>query len=266
MSDLQSRRIPVRYDPLLYGGGRVGSLLRSIDWTETPLGPRDDWPHSLKTAVGICLESLFPMAIWWGPSQIQLYNDAFEVLLGEKHPKSLGQPASECWSEAWAVLGPQCDRVLRTGEATLSRDLLLEIDRHGYLEETYFTFSCSPIHAESGEIGGVLVTCTETTERVLGERRLGLLHDLGALSGKARSASDACRLACEVLGEHPKDVPFAAIYWLESRGSAGPASRRPRGPGQRSSPARSRSERTSSPRSPRRFRRRSAAARSSPSP
>jgi signal transduction histidine kinase/response regulator RpfG family c-di-GMP phosphodiesterase len=201
--------------PALPSGGAMGRLIRQKDWSATPLGPLEGWPQSLRTAVGICTESRFPMAIWWGPNAVQLYNDGYVPVLGAKHPHSLGQSGPECWAEIWDVLGPLYTQVMVRGEATWSDDLLLPMDRYGYVEETYFTFSYSPISDETGGVGGLLITCAETTARVVGERRLRTLRDLGARAGEARSVREACELAAVILAQNPADVPFAALYLLE---------------------------------------------------
>src|SRR3989442_1037071 len=113
------------------------------------------------------------MAIWWGPEIVQFYNDGYRPFLGAKHPRSMGQPGDECWAEIWDVCGPLYRHVMATGESTWSADLQLMMERNGYLEETYFTFSYSPIRGERADVLGNLITVTETTERVLGERRGG---------------------------------------------------------------------------------------------
>ena len=148
--------------------------MRTFAWAETPLGAVDTWPQSLRTAVSIMLASGFPMLVLWGDEYIQLYNDAYRPVLGAtKHPAALGQRARECWPEIWDdVLGPMFGRVMAGGEPIWNEDLLFVLDRNEYLEETYFTFSYSAIRDETGQPGGILVTCVETTERVLGERRL----------------------------------------------------------------------------------------------
>jgi PAS domain S-box-containing protein len=204
----------------LSGGGEMGALLRGFDWVRTPLGLPERWPQSLRTAVGICLESAFPMNIWWGPGLVQIYNDAYRPILGAKHPRSLAQNGRECWTDIWPVVGPLYDSVVVTGQATWSADLLLEMDRFGYLEETYFTFSYSPIRDESGGVGGVLITCTETTSRVIGERRLRLLKDLAEAASGATSDREACRRCADAIGRSPADLPFARIYLAGQDGQA----------------------------------------------
>ncbi len=197
---------------MLAAGGQMGALLAERDWTGTPLGPVQMWPQSLISAASICLQSRFPMIIFWGPEFVQLYNDAYTPILGAKHPESVGQPAGACWAELWPVIGPMLDGVLRRGDATFSADLLLLMDRHDYTEETYFTFSYSPIVDESGGIGGVFCAVCETTERVVGERRLATLRELAAGTVKATSPEHACRAAVSALAGNPDDLPFVTIY------------------------------------------------------
>ncbi|HEX6050245.1 MAG TPA: ATP-binding protein, partial [Gemmatimonadaceae bacterium] len=207
---------PADRDPLK-GGGTMGALLRAFDWASTPIGPVDSWPESLKTMVGVVLANPFPMLIWWGPDLRHLYNDAYRPVLGAKHPASIGAPGSEVWAEIWDILGPRALRALSGGGATFDEDLHLPMDRYGYVEETYFTFSYSPIpdpNAPAG-VGGVLVTCTETTGRVIGERRLRALRDLGARAAEAKTAEEACAIAADALVAHPRDIPFAALYLLD---------------------------------------------------
>ena len=139
----------------LSGGGEVGALMRSMDWSQSRLGPVEGWPQSLRTALSICLHSRFELFIWWGPEFIMLYNDAYRQTLAAKHPWALGKPGYEVWSEIWPTIGPMLERVRQTGEATWSDDLRLILERHGYAEETYHTFSYSPIIDESGSVGGV---------------------------------------------------------------------------------------------------------------
>ncbi|MDB5296166.1 MAG: rpfC [Phycisphaerales bacterium] len=128
------------------------------------------WPGSLRTAVGICLGSRFPMFVWWGPDLVNIYNDAYVPVLGQRHPDALGRPARELWGEIWPVLGPQADAVMTRGEATWNERVLLVMERHGYAEETWFTWSYSPIPDAAGGVGGLFCACTEETPRVLAER------------------------------------------------------------------------------------------------
>jgi len=204
---------------VLAGGGEMGALMRSLDWAQTPIGPVESWPQSLRTSVSICLASRFPMLIWWGPELVMLYNDAYRPMLGaSKHPRSMGQRGRECWPEIWDIIGPMLEGVLTRGEATWSNDQLLPLDRNGYVEECYFTFSYSPIRDESGGIGGVFTAVTETTGRVLGERRLRTLRELGGAPAQAGTAEEACALMARTLARNPADIPFALLYLLDADG------------------------------------------------
>ncbi|MGN6184091.1 MAG: PAS domain-containing protein, partial [Thermoanaerobaculia bacterium] len=183
-----------------------------LDWSKTSIGSRAQWPQSLRTAVSICVDSRFPILIWWGPDLIKIYNDAYAPILGDKHPSALGAPGRTVWPEIWPVIGPMLDQVIHEGKATWSDDQLLMMNRHGYLEETYFTFSYSPIRDESGGIGGIFTAVTETTSRVIGERRLDTLRQLAASAGNAKSIERTVQDAATILATNPLDIPFAAIY------------------------------------------------------
>src|SRR5215472_5523443 len=156
----------------LEGGGKMGALMRTHDWSRSLLGPPAYWPDRLKAAIATCLASRFPMVVWWGPELLMFYNDAWQPILGDtKHPQGLGRPGSESWPETWPTVGKQFENALH-GVASWSEDLLLASDRQGYLQESYFTHSHSPLSDEHGKIVGVLSVVRETTARVLGERRL----------------------------------------------------------------------------------------------
>ena len=198
------------------GAGEMASLIRTTDWSKTPLGAVESWPQSLRTAVSICLGSRHPIVLWWGPERWMFYNDGYRPMLGEsKHPQFLGRSGQECWAEIWDVIGPMMDHVLATGEATWSEDLFLLMLRHGYLEETYFTFSYSPIRDEAGRPSGVFNACTESTARVLDRRRLKTLREMAI---EARTADEAARLCADVLRRNPRDMPFALLYLLDDSG------------------------------------------------
>ena len=204
----------------LAGGGEMGALMRSIDWSKTPLGPAATWPQSLKTALSICLSSRFPILIWWGPQYIKLYNDAYRTVIAAKHPFAMGRPGREVWAEIWDIIGPMLDGVFRNGDATWSDDQMLPLRRNGYTEECYFTFAYSPIRDETGGIGGVFSAVTETTERVLSERRLALLRTLADRTATDTvSPVEACRAAAEALATSYEDVPFALLYLLSADGT-----------------------------------------------
>ena len=158
----------------LQGGGEMGELTRSFDWAKTSIGAPDQWPQSLRTTVSTVLSSRFPMFIWWGDELIQFYNDAYRPSLGNggKHPRALGQKGEECWPEIWDIIHPLIQQVQTTGEATWSEDQLIPIYRNGKIEDVYWTFSYSPIWGESDKADGVLVVCTETTEKVNNLKKL----------------------------------------------------------------------------------------------
>ncbi|MBW4606854.1 MAG: PAS domain S-box protein [Hassallia sp. WJT32-NPBG1] len=201
------------------GNGEMSLLMRTLDWSVTPIGSVKDWSQSLRTSLSICLSSRFPIQIWWGSEFVMLYNDAYRPILGTtKHPQALGQPARECWAEIWDIIGPMLESVMITGNATWSDDQLLLIDRNGYLEESYFTFSYSPIRDETGGIGGVFTAVTETTERVLSERRLRTLRELAAKTSQAKTVESACELSIKTLADNVADIPFALIYLLDEAG------------------------------------------------
>lgn len=204
---------------ILRGGGEMGALMRSFDWSRTAVGPVETWPQSLRTALSILLETGFPMYIAWGPSFTQFYNDGYRPILGStKHPGALGASTRETFAEIWDIIGPMFTGVMQ-GTPTTVVDFLLPLDRHGFTEECYFIFSYSPIRQENGEVGGVLVTVTETTQRVLGERRLTTTQALAARTRDARTVAEACQIAARVLGENPKDLPFASVYLVAPEGT-----------------------------------------------
>ncbi len=196
---------------LFAGGGEIGALMRALDWGQTPLGPLANWPQSLKTSVSICLASRFPIVLYWGPEYVVLYNNAYSQILGSKHPWAMGQTCRVCWAEIWDTIGPMLDGVLATGEATWSDDLLLMLRRFGYPEECYFSFSFSPVRAESGTPGGVFTAVIETTEKVIGERRLRTLRDLAARAVTAKCQQSCWQIAAAALAENATDVPFAIL-------------------------------------------------------
>jgi signal transduction histidine kinase len=199
---------------LFAGGGEMGALMRSTDWSKTKLGPVDAWPRSLRTMLGAVLGSRFPMLLWWGPDLLHLYNDAYRPILRDKHPASLAAPAAQVWAEVWDVAGPMARSVLEGGPATWTEDLQLFINSGGMAEETYFTFSYSPVPGDDGRVGGLLNTVQETTVKVQGERQIRMLHDLAARASEAKSEGEAYRIAAAVLSANELDLPFALLYAL----------------------------------------------------
>ncbi len=198
------------------GGGELGALLRQKDWSSTPLGPISAWPQSLKTSVSLILSSQHPMWIGWGKEMTFLYNDAYiPVLSLAKHPWALGRPAQEVWSEIWDVCGPLADLVFREAKPTFLEDVRLFMSRGDYVEETYYSFSYSPIHDESGGVGGLFCPSAETTARVLNTRRLRTLSELATNALVERSIEGACASAIRTLAKNPDDVPFALLYMAD---------------------------------------------------
>lgn len=198
----------------------MGRRTLEFDWSQTALGPIETWPQSLRTAVRIMLDSRYAMWLGWGPDLIFFYNDAYaSMTLGPKHPWALGRAASEVWSEIWTEIGPRAKSVLEMGKATWDEGLLLFLERSGNPEETYHTFSYSPVPDDAGHVGGLLCVVTEDTKRTIGERRLRTLRELAArTTDESDSAEVACRTACRILDGNPQDIPFAIIYLVEPGG------------------------------------------------
>jgi signal transduction histidine kinase len=198
-------------ETIFAGGGEMGALIRSHDWSTTPLGSVENWSQSLRTSVSTMLASRFAHTILWGEDDIQLYNDAMIAIYGAYHPKALGQPVRETWSEVWDdQLKPLCESVRNTGVAVFAEDQLNPLLRFGYLEETYFTNCYSPIRDETDKIGGVLATTTETTQQVIGQRRLTMLRELATAVSGAKTRLSAYLTAADALD--PYDIPFALFY------------------------------------------------------
>ncbi|AGP38567.1 ATP-binding protein [Sorangium cellulosum] len=203
----------------LSGGGEMGALIRSIDWSRTALGPVEAWPQSLRTALSILLSSEHPMFLWWGRELIQFYNDGYRPILGsKKHPAAMGQAGRACWKEIWDVIEPMIEKVF-AGGATYLRDGLLILDRNGFLEECYFNYGYSPIRDERGAVAGVFVACSESTGHILGQRRLKLLAALGARVADAKNVEDACRVMLDTVAEAGRDLPFALLYVADEGGA-----------------------------------------------
>lgn len=196
----------------LLGGGEMGELIRGIDWSKTPLGSVQMWPQSLRTAVSIMLNTHFPMYIAWGNEFTQFYNDGYRPILGStKHPAAMGRSTRFTFSEIWDIIGPMFEGVMQ-GKAVGFTDFMLPLDRHGFAEECYFIFSYSPIKQEDGSTGGVLVTVTETSERVLGERRLKTLRELGDRTYQCKTLIETSSCIVDVLASNRFDIPFSLFY------------------------------------------------------
>jgi diguanylate cyclase (GGDEF)-like protein len=194
----------------------MGQLIRSMDWSTSPLGPRELWPQSLRTAVSLSLASNFPIAITWGPHRVQLYNDGYRPICGDKHPHSMGQNFQECWQSGWPIIGGPFEEAESSGKSSFLENVRAFIDRYGYLEEGFFTASFSPIHDATGEIVGVFHPTIETTQQILAERRLRALRELAGKTADARSIDQAIRLTADALASHALDLPFVLIYSLDT--------------------------------------------------
>ena len=188
----------------LTGGGEMGERTRQYDWAKTSIGSPDHWPKSLRGIVATILSSRFPMFLWWGQDLIQFYNDAYRPSLGNegKHPTALGQTGKDCWPEIWDIIYPLISQVLTTGEATWSEDQLVPIYRNGAIEDVYWTFGYSPIRDDEDKISGVLVICTETTQKV------NYLRQLTASKKELEFAIDAADLGTWDL--NPRTNKFTA--------------------------------------------------------
>jgi signal transduction histidine kinase/CheY-like chemotaxis protein len=202
----------------LQGGGEMGELIRNTEWTETHLGPPANWSPALRMIVKFLLANRFPQMLWWGPEFCSLYNDAYIPILGTKHPGALGRPVREIWHEAWHIIQPLIETPFSGGPATWMEDIPVEINRKGFFEETHFTIAYSPVPDESPSgIGGVLATVHEITDKVVGERRMLALRDLGARSVEPKSVEEAWIIVRETLSPHSKDIPFLLLYLLDEK-------------------------------------------------
>jgi signal transduction histidine kinase/DNA-binding response OmpR family regulator len=204
--------------PLLRGPGEVRALMRACDWAATPIGPPPNWPASLRTTVRMMLSSRFAMWMAWGPELTFLCNDAYLPTVGLKRDWVIGARSDSVWAEIWADIGPRIDRVLATGEATWDEALLLYLERKGFTEETYHTFSYSPLVEDDGAVAGMLCVVAEVTERVIGERQLAALRDLGATLAAASTRAEVMSGFEACLAAYTRDVPFAFVYLTSADG------------------------------------------------
>lgn len=203
----------------LAGSGEMSSMMRDFDWAATDLGPPGSWPQSLKTVVRIVLTSRYAMWMAWGPNLRFFCNDAYLPTVGIKRDWVLGSRSDKVWEEIWPDIGPRIERVLNTGEATWDEGLLLFLERLGFREETYHTFSYNPLADDDGQISGMLCVVTEETERVVGERRLATLSQLAGRLASARAESEVLDAIKEGVDAADKDVPFALLYLYDDQGA-----------------------------------------------
>jgi PAS domain S-box-containing protein len=211
---------------LFVDGGRTGALMEAHDWSQSPLGHPSTWPPSLRTVVGLLLRSRFPMFVAWGPELGFLYNDAYADILGIKHPAAIGRRFSDIWSEIWSDISPLIDAAL-AGEATYREDLPLVMNRKGYDEQTWFTFSYSPVRDDNGVVTGMFCAVSETTQRVLAESALrdseARLRELNESLGRRVAESLAeRRLLAEIVEATQAFVQVADLdyRWLALNSAA----------------------------------------------
>ena len=199
----------------LKGGGDLGERIRRHDWSQTALGAPDRWPHSLKTTLQIMLSSGHPIWVGWGSEFTFFYNEAYKPIVGDRDPWALGRPTREVWAEIWDYVGPLLDQVTAAGEGVYVESQFLIMERSGYPEETYYTFSYSPIPAADGNAGGIICFNTDDTARVIGERQLELLSELGVRTADARTWAETGESIERALRTNTRDIAFALLYMAD---------------------------------------------------
>lgn len=204
---------------LFRGPGEARARMRECDWDATPIGPPNGWPSSLLTIVRVMLTSHFAMWMAWGPDLIFFCNDAYLPTVGLKRNWVIGSRSDKVWAEIWPDIGPRIHHVLTTGEATWDEALLLYLERSGFAEETYHTFSYSPIADDAGNTSGMLCVVAEVTERVIGERQLRVLRDVGTTFAATSTRAETLSGLESCLSANTRDVPFALIYLLDQEGT-----------------------------------------------
>jgi len=207
-----------RLEDWLVGGGEMARAIKAMDWSQSPLGPMDSWPQSLRTTVSLVQASNSPISLSWGPGHVQIYNDGYWPICGAKHPTSMGQDFRECWASAFPVIG-EAYATAWSGKSAYLEKMRMFLDRYGFLEETWFTFSFSPITDESGGIGGLFHPVTELTNQMLSERRTRTLRDLAGRAGRGTTVGDVFAGSVQVLAEAGLDLPFVLFYLVEKEGS-----------------------------------------------
>lgn len=196
----------------LSGGGEMGELIRKHEWSKTTLGPIDLWPRSLRTCVQIMLTSRQPIWIGWGKDLIKLYNDPYKQIVKGKHPWALGKPASVVWKDIWKDIHPMLTKVMFENEGTYVEEQLLIMERNGYPEETYYTFSYTPVAGDDGVTAGMICFNTDDTDRIIIERQLKTLTELGKSLNDLKSISLVYEQTARILRKNPYDFPFAIQY------------------------------------------------------
>ena len=201
----------------LAGGGEMGRRIREFDWQATELGPSRSWPQSLKTCIRIMLSSKQPIWIGWGPRLLKFYNDAYIDIVRGKHPYALGEPASVVWKDIWKDIEPMLSRAMERDEGTYEESRLLIMVRSGFPEETYYTFSYTPVLGDDGRPAGMICYNTADTERIISERALKTMQQLDSLGEKKREDEVFAQVG-RALSANPLDFPFALLYRISEDG------------------------------------------------
>src|SRR5258708_21574810 len=204
-------RIDASAEDWRVGGGEMAKAIKAMDWSKTPLGAMASWPQSLRTTVSLVQASNSPISLAWGAGHVQIYNDGYWPICGAKHPTAMGQDFRECWASAFPVIG-EAYATAWSGKSAYLENMRMFLDRYGFLEETWFTFSFSPVTDESGGIGGLFHPVTEMTSQMLSERRIKTLRDLASRAGRAKTSEDAFAGSAQVLAEADFDLPFVRFY------------------------------------------------------
>jgi signal transduction histidine kinase len=205
---------PTIVPEFLAGGGEMGERIREFDWAATTLGPLHTWPQSLRTCMRIMLTSRQPIWIGWGKELIKLYNDPYKTIVGGKHPWALGKPASVVWKDIWRDIDPLLRQVMEKDEGTYVESQLLIMERNGYPEETYYTFSYTPIPGDNGDTAGMICANTDDTDRIISERQLKTLTRLGKNLTDSKSSEAVIRTTINTVKDNPHDFPFACFYTI----------------------------------------------------
>ena len=201
----------------LMGGGELGQMIRDYDWSKTSLGPVDEWPQSLRTCIRIMLTSRQPIWIGWGKELIKFYNDPYKAIVGGKHPWALGTQASVVWKDIWKEIGPMLSKVMDKDEGTYVESQLLIMERNGYPEETYYTFSYTPIPGDDGKTAGMFCANTDDTDRIISERQLLTLTLLAKRLSECKSNNEIIKNAIDTLYENQYDFPFVLFRIIEDK-------------------------------------------------
>jgi len=204
---------------LLTSSDENAKRIYTIDWSDHSLGPIENWTPSFITILTTSMSSQFPTLMVWGPDFITFYNAGYAAILGEKQSWALGKPLQEVWPEAWESFYGMLKGVIETGKGSWAEDQIYHLHRNGYPEESYFTFSFARILDDRGGFGGILCTAIETTQKVIGERRLEALRELGNRAGAKLTVEEVCTESMEVIEQLSHDIPFAIMTKLSADGS-----------------------------------------------